>query len=1041
MVLVAVDFFYSYNLIQTQNYFIMRSFSLNFVRYFVPLLFFIFISSMAVAQRNKVTGTVKDNNDLPLPGVSVVVQGTPRGVITDIDGTFSIDVSPKDKLVFSFLGMETTIVEVGTQTNLNVKIQEQKNTLDEVTVVGFGKQRKTSVIGAITSVSVNDLKIPVGNISTSLAGKMAGVVAMQRTGEPGSSGDFWIRGVGTFGTNNRPLILVDGVERPLDLVDNEDIETFSILKDATATAVYGVRGANGVVLITTRKGTEGKPRINVKTEYGFLSPTKMPKMANAVQWIDLYNELYREKDGHDFYSTDDIQKFMDGSDPDLYPNVDWIKEIYKTSTTNQKVNINVTGGTSNIKYYVSGAYYGENGIYNAHKSDFNPSMRWQRFNFRTNLDIDLSKNTVLNINMSIQYDVKNRPNSKSGSTDLLWINSYQVTPVAIPPIYSDGTLARPMSAGVNPYNTLNKTGYVQEFNNNAQSLIGLTHDFSEYFIDGLKLNAKFSWDVVNNSNIIRSLNPSTYFATGRDDEGKLIFHKNNEGSDYMTFSKSNMGNRIIYAETSLTYDRVFDSDHRVGGLLLFNLREKVNNIPSTYNESLPYRNLGLAGRLTYSFKDKYFIEGNFGYNGSENFAPSKRFGLFPSVAVGYLMSSEKFFEPLLPVIDLLKFKVSYGKIGNDQIGDGTRRFAFNSDMNQSAGGYVFGESGKTNLTGVSIGYPGNSEVSWEQSTKTNVGIEFSLFRQLKFQVDYFEDSREKIFILKEDIPSVEGISVRPYLNLGKMKNQGIDASLEYFKKIGNFSISGRGNFTYNRNEKLYDDKPTPVMLYQDLVGRPLYQQFGFVSLGYFESEEDILNSPRQMFGPVRPGDVKFRDINGDGVINEYDKIAIGRTHVPEINYGFGISVGWKGLDVSFFFQGVGNVTGFLDGNPVNGFEQNAYMAGVFEDIVVNRWRPENPDPNAKYPRMALEVSQNNKQLGTHKQRDMSFMRLKNAEIGYTIPKQITNKIRVSTLRIYIQGVNLLNYAKFDLWDPEIGNSQGAVYPNMRTISCGVNLNF
>ncbi|MDR2037987.1 MAG: TonB-dependent receptor [Bacteroidales bacterium] len=1013
---------------------------LVFVVLFLSQQSFNVLKAQSVQQQIRVTGKVHDNNGEPLPGASIVIEGTTRGVTTDLDGSYFIDARPLDKLVFSFVGFEPQSIAVGDQTSINVMLQEKRDQLEEVTIVGYGSQRKESVIGAITSVSVNELRMPVGKVSTSLAGQMAGVVAVQRSGEPGAGADFWIRGVSTFGTNNKPLILVDGIERDLDLVDTEDIETFSILKDATATAVYGVRGANGVVLITTRRGKEGKPVVTARAEFGILSPTKMPKMANAEQYMDLYNDVYREINGVDFYTPELRAKYLSGEDPDLYPNVDWLGVIYKDVATSQRVNVNVTGGSTNIRYYVAGSYYNENGIYDADKGDYNPSMRWSKYNFRSNVDIDLSKSTVLNLNLSTQFDIKNRPNSKSGGVDQLWIYSYLTIPIAIPPIYSDGTIARPMSAGTNPYNTLNKTGYVQEFNNNAQTLVGLTQDFSDLITPGLKANVKFSWDVVNYSLVSRVLSPSTYYATGRDADGNLIFHKNNDGSDYLTFSRSNTGSRTMYVEASITYDRVFAEKHRVGGLFLFNLRENVNNVPSDYTTSIPYRNLGIAGRATYSYMDKYFIEGNFGYNGSENFAPGHQFGFFPSIAVGYLISNEQFFEPIRSTINLLKLKGSHGKIGNDKIGGG-KRFAFNSDMNGSAAGWQFGQSGQTSLTGIATGYPGNPDVEWEQSIKTNIGIEIGLYNQFKLQADYFYEKRENIFLLQESVPSVVGANVNPYLNLGRMKNQGVDLALEYNKQFNEFFISVRANFTYNRNRKLYDDKPTPLMKYQELAGRPLYQQFGLVALGYFESEEDIANSPVQGFGTVRPGDVKFRDINGDGMVNALDQIAIGYTHVPEFNYGFGASAMWKGFDLSLFFQGVGNVTGFLDGSPINGFEQNAVMGGVFADIADKRWREQNPDPNAEYPRMALSTNQNNKQLGTHKQRNMSFMRLKNAELGYTLPKQISSKIKLSTVRFYLQGVNLLTFAKFDLWDPEINNSQGSVYPNMRIVNLGVNLNF
>ena len=1014
------------------------------------LAFVVMFQPGAWAQKQRITGKVMDNEGNPIPTVTIQVEGASGGALSGDDGTFIIEATSSDKLIFSILGFATQTVTVGSQTHLNIIMQEKLDELGEVTVVGYGTQRKESVIGAISTISAESLRMPVGKLSTSLAGQMAGVVAVQRSGEPGAGADFWIRGVSTFGTNNRPLILVDGVERELDLVDTEDIAAFSILKDATATAVYGVRGANGVVLITTRRGNESKPVINARAEFGVLAPTRMPKMANAHQYMDLYNDVFKEENGYDFYTADVKAKYLSGEDPDLYPNVDWLDEIYKKATTSQRVNLNVSGGTSAIKYYVAGSFYNENGIYNADKADFNPSMKWTKYNFRSNIDINLTPSTVLNINLSTQYDVKNRPNSKSGSVDNLWIYSYMTSPVAIPKVYSDGTLSRPMSAGLNPYNTLNKTGYVQEFNNNAQSLIGVTQDFSDLITEGLKGNVKFSWDVINYTAVTRSLAPSTYYATGRDSGGDLMFHKNNDGSDYLTFGKSNAGSRTMYLEASLTYDRVFDQKHRIGGLFLYNMRELVNNSPDNHTTSIPYRNLGIAGRATYSFKDTYFLEGNFGYNGSENFAPGHRFGFFPSVAVGYLISREKFFEPLTPVVSMLKLKGSHGKIGNDKIG-ANRRFAFNSEMNQGASGWVFGQTGQTSLTGIATGYPGNPNVEWEQSVKTNLGIEIELFNQLKIQADYFYENRKGIFIERESVPSVVGVNINPYVNLGEMKNQGIDISLEYTKQFNELFISARGNFTYNRNKKLYDDKPTPIMQYQELAGRPLYQQFGLISLGYFESEQDIANSPEQQFGKVRPGDVKYRDINGDGVINSYDKVAIGHTHIPEVNYGFGISAMWKGIDASFFFQGVGNVTKFLVGSPINGFEQNAVMANVFSDVANNRWSEWNPNPNAEYPRMSLSSSENNKQLGTHKQRSMSFMRLKNVELGYTLPKKVTSKFGISTFRVYVQGQNLLTFSKFKLWDPEVNNpimefdpygqENGAVYPNMRIVNLGINLNF
>ena len=649
-----------------------------------------------VLQKNtiRVQGRVLDELDQPLPGVSILAVKSTKGVITDIDGNYSIEVMPDENLEFSYIGYQKQTVTVNNRKNIPIKLEPLTSELKEVTVVGYGTQRKASVIGAITGLKVDKINRSVNKLSNVLAGQMAGVVAVQRSGEPGEGSDFWIRGVSTFGANNRPLVLVDGIERDLNLVDPEDIETFSILKDATATAIYGVRGANGVVLITTRKGKEGsKPVISVRAEFSILQPTKMPQMANAKEFMETYNFAYADnKNGEEFYSQEVMDKYLNGTDPDLYPNVNWMDEIYKKSTTSERVNVNVTGGSEKVKYYVAGSFYKENGVFKPDKGlGYNPASSWSRFNFRSNLDINLFKNTVLNINLSNQYDVKKQPNN-NGS---LWIYTFKTIPIAIPKKYSDGTIARP-TIGDNPYNLLNLNGHNEIFTNNAQSLIGLTQDFSPW-IKGLKANVKFSWDAYNYAHLNRSKNPSTYYATSRNEDGNLVYTKNNDGNDYLVLYKENSGHRTTYLEASLTYENLFANKHRVGALFLFNMREKTDNFPDSYIMSLPYRNQGIAGRATYSYKDRYFIEGNFGYNGSENFAPKKRFGFFPSAAIGYMISNESFWEPIAHVVSVLKIKGSYGIIGNDQIG-GNRRFAFNSEMTD-VGGYVFGTTGGTSITG------------------------------------------------------------------------------------------------------------------------------------------------------------------------------------------------------------------------------------------------------------------------------------------------------------------------------------------------------
>lgn len=987
-----------------------------------------------------ISGNVTDKDYNPLIGVTVqVVEEPSKVVVTDEEGNYRITVSEKySTLQFRYVGFAPKEEVVDSRKIINV-IMSGESTLEEVVVIGFGTQRKESVIGAISSVSPGSLKTPVGNISTSLAGQIPGIIAAQRTGEPGAQSDFWIRGVSTFGSKNRPLVLVDGIERPLDLVDNEDVESISILKDATATAVYGVKGGNGVVLITTRRGEEGRPIVSARLEAGILSPTKLPKMANAMEFVDMYNDAYRDIYGIDRYSQEDREMYMSGVDTDLYPNVNWMNEIFRNTTTNQRATVNITGGSRQVRYYVSGTFYNENGIYRARENkQYNPDVNWSRFNFRANVDIDLFKGNTISFNIANQYDTKNSPRE----TDNLWLFSFRTPAIAMPKIFSDGRLAAPGDAGINPYNILNEYGDSRVFSNNMQSLININQDFSEIITEGLKANLKYSWDAQNITSLNRVKIPRTFHSPTRDENGELILVENENHQDYVTITRGNSGERITYFETSLTYDRVFNDAHRVGGMLLFNMRERFDNFPGDLIRSLPYRNMGLAGRVTYSFSDRYFAEWNFGYNGSENFSPNKRFGFFPSYALGYLVSNEPFWESLKPIVNTLKLKASYGEMGNDNL-YGDVRFAFNPEMLQTTWSvYNFGEGGMNAPLGVYIGRPGDPNVSWETSYKTNLGIEVELFNQLKVNFDLFKEKRSEIYIQRRSIPSIVGTSVAPSLNFGVVKNKGFDMNVEYYKKIGEVFLTARGNLTVNRNRTVFNDQIEPIYAYRSEVGRPLYQQFGLVATGFFESEEDIRTSPRQTYGDVRVGDIKYKDINGDGIINDNDQIAIGRTHVPEINYGFGFSASWKNFDCSLFFQGAGNVTNFMAGSTIYGFTEGSFsMSNVYADVANNRWTLENPSQNAKYPRISINENLNNNRPSTIRQYDASYMRLKNLELGYTLPKDLLKGRFIESCRVYLQGVNVLTFSSFKLWDPEVNESQGSRYPNMRTFNLGVNFKF
>ena len=1023
------------------------------------------------SKRVTVTGVVLDDMDIPIAGAYVLVRRSSRGVLTDPDGRFSIDVTPGEWLIFQFLGFEDEEVKIGDQRELVIHMRSQASALDEVTVVAYGTQRKASVIGAISTIDTQALKIPVGQVSSSLAGKMAGLVVLQRTGEPGAGADFWIRGISTFGTsNNKPLILVDGIERSLDLVDVDDIASFSILKDASATAVYGVKGANGIVIVTTKRGSESAPKVSLKAEFGLTQPVRIPEMANAEQWIDFYNAVNMDSGATTPpISAIDKERYLTGYDVDLYPNVDWVHTIYKNLADTQRYNVSVSGGTKMVCYYVGGSYYRENSILNsAENKRYDASLNFNRFSFRANTDINITKSTELGLSLSTQYTMRNTPNT---SLSDIYTYTLIVSPIAVPLIWSDGTYSRG-KVGRNPYNDLNHVGYSANNQITAQSLISLTQHFDDFadWLQGLSMNLKFAWDAWTSTTLTRGIYPNIYyvepeeggrektedpslgFPAGDYRNFPLIKHVAQEGSNYMGLSTGHSSNMSIEGNASINYERLFDAKHRVSGLLLFSIRNYQNNTPASYIYAFPYRYIGLAGRLSYSYADRYFIEGNFGYNGSENFAPAHRFGFFPSIALGYMISNEEFWEPIKDVFNTLKFKGSYGLVGNGDIG-GTR-FAFNTTMNTGASGFTFGEgSTRTWYTGISTAQRGDDTVGWETAKKMNLGVETRFFNQLSINFDYFTEIREGIYVARNSIPSVVGENTNQYANIGRLRNRGFEINAEYDKTFGNgFYLSGRVNYSWNRNQKLYDDIAAQIWEYQNTFGYAVYQQRGLIAEGLFEDQEDIDTWPKQTFGSVRPGNIKYRDVNGDGVVDQFDIVPIGFTHVPEINYGFGLSMAWNGIDASVFFSGVGNYTRFITGSNLYGASTNMIQTGqIYADVAENRWMPgTNENPNAPYPRLSINKVENDQvnvpmdgqsALSTFWQRDMSFMRLKNAEIGYTIPKKFTRKAGMSVVRFYVSGVNLLTWSKFKLWDPELNASSGNVYPQMRTYSFGINISF
>ncbi|MDR1666983.1 MAG: TonB-dependent receptor [Bacteroidales bacterium] len=999
------------------------------------------------AQDHTVKGRVMDDSGSPLPGASIWVKETSLGTTSDINGEYVIHpVNVKNPvLTVSFVGYTTVEEVVGDRTVIDFVLNESTAELEEVVVVGYGVQKKESVVGAITSLNPAQLKLPAGQISTVLAGQLGGVISIQRSGEPGSSAQFWIRGVSTTNSaSNKPLVLVDGIERELDLVDVEDIETFSILKDATATAIYGVRGANGVLLITTRSGEQGPAKVTVRAETGFVSPVRLPKMADAAQYAELYNETYGyTSGGAHLFDDATIAKLSSGEDPDLYPNVNWVNKMFKPVAHNQRVNANISGGGSIARYFISGTYYHEGSIYKEdHTQRYNTSIDYDKFNFRSNVDVSLTPTTVVNVNLSNIYETRVSPNSNKED---IWSRAFTYAPGLVPAVYSDGSLSAYPGGGQNPYNLLTQDGFKNEYWNNAQALLGLKQDFSELIIPGLEANIKFSWDMLTRQTVNYSRTPNTFYAYGRDDDGALLFNPVvSNGTETLGYSKSSSGKKTFYLEGSLTYSRNFGV-HRVGALFLYNQKSMRYVQADKIDRSVPYRNQGIAGRLTYGFDDRYLLEGNFGYNGSENFSPDHRFGFFPSIALGWLISNEGFFKSLTDVISKLKIRGSYGLVGNDKIKDDDddeiARFIYHDTFNLNvANAYSLGQQ-STSKTGAQISNFGSPNVSWEKSQKFDLGMELSLWGKINVQADYFRDYRTGIFLQRNDLTYIAGIATLPYVNIGEVLNRGMETQLESFHTVGDFQISFRGNFTYNRSKILKNAQPIPEYPYMTKIGLPVDQQTGYVAMGLFASQEEIDQSPPQ-YGDLRIGDIKYKDINGDGVINSYDQVPVGHSWVPEITYGFGASFQWKNFDLSVLFQGVSHTTKFLSGTAFRTFSgAGEATSGFYEDVFYHSWRLDNPDPAARYPRATIGANTNNNLQSTFWQRDISYMRLKNAAIGYTIPKRLTEKLSIQSLHFYCSGINLLTFSDFKLFDPEIDDGQGSKYPPNRIINFGVNLNF
>ena len=1017
-------------------------------------MFVLLLSCILGAQAQEsivVTGVVTDKNKEPLVGVNITVGDmVGLGTITDINGKYKIKMEPYHRLIFSYIGFDKVEVLVKEQRVINVAMQESEaSVIDEVVITGTGAQKKLTVTGAVTNVNVADLKVnPTGSISNALAGNVAGVLAMQTSGQPGqNSSEFWIRGISTFGASNAALVLVDGFERNLDEINIEDIETFVVLKDASTTAIYGSRGANGVILITTKHGKAGKINIDAKVETTYNTRTITPDFVNGYNYASMINEARITRAQEPLYQPYELEILRLGLDPDLYPNVNWKDVLMKDGAMTYRGTVNMNGGGATARYFVSASYIEEQGMYKTDENlrkDYDTNANAKRWNYRLNTDIDITKSTLLKVGVSGSLKKVNEP----GLGGDIWHSIMGQTPISIPLVYSNGYIpAYGTGNQTNPWVLATQTGYNEVWENKIQTNVTLEQKL-DFITKGLSFVGRFGYDTNNKNNIKHEKWPEQWKAQRfRDENGELVFERIST-EQKMRISSGASGERLEFFEAILQYDRGF-KEHHLGGTLKYNQDSKIMtvNIGDDIKKSIPRRHQGLAGLVSYNWNYRYFADFNFGYSGSENFATGHQFGFFPAFSVAWNIAEEPIIKKSLKWMNMFKLRYSYGKVGNDNFGDNVR-FPYMYTIG-SGGGYQWADYNyDKNFGGKIYTDLASNNVTWEIATKHDIGVDLSLFND-KFTatIDYFHEQRDGIYMTRDHLSSMIGLNgKRPKANVGSVLSEGFDGNFAYKQKVGDVNLTIRGNMTYSKNEILERDEAYNVYEYQMDEGHRVDQAKGLIALGLFKDYDDIRNSPRQDFGSVQPGDIKYKDVNGDGVINDGDRVAIGATTKPNLIYGMGISAQWKGLDVNLHFQGAGKSTFFIDGPSVYAFSSGTW-GNILSDLVENRWidssisnNPATENPNASYPRLSYGGSGNNFRQSTYWLRNGSYLRLKTLEIGYSLPKSMVNKIHFNSMRLFFIGTNLLTFSSFKLWDPELGSSNGEKYPLAKMFTLGLSVN-
>ena len=1012
----------------------------------------IVFNALAQEQLN-ISGTVTDAAGEALIGVSVTVKDAKGlGTITNIDGKYNIKIQQYQTLVFSYIGYKPVSVLVkGDKKVIDVQMSEEKtNAIDEVVVTGLGTQKKLTVTGAITNVDVSQMKqFPSSNFTNALAGNVPGIIAMQSSGQPGkSTSRFWVRGISTFGASASAMILVDGFERNnIDDLNIEDIESFSVLKDASATAIYGSKGANGVILITTKHGKAGKININVKGEASYNTRTITPKFIDAPTYANLLNEARVTRNLAPQYQPEELALIRSGLDPDFYPNVDWSKLLLKNGAMSYRADLSMSGGGNTARYFVSLSYVEDQGMYNTDETlrkKYDTNANYKRWNYRMNVDIDVTPTTIIKLGVSGNLNKRNSPGL---GDQYLWSELFGFNALSSPVLYSNGYV--PAYGNnvhqMNPWVSSTRTGYNEEWDNNIQTNVTVDQKL-DFITKGLSFTGRFGYDTYNSNHIYYRLWPAMYRANSRDSQGNIIWDKLFEETS-MSQTSGGDGSRHEFLEALLRWDRTFDKLHNFSAVSRFTQDERIQtrNIGTDIKNSVSKRNQGLAGQLTYNYALRYFIDFNFGYNGSENFADHHRYGFFPAFSLAWNVAEEPLVKKALPWLNMFKLRYSWGKVGNDNMGrfpylytlDYTPNIGYNWGSNLSSG----------TIPGIHYTQMASPNVTWEVARKTDFGFDFVAFdNKFSLTMDYFHEKRTGIFIQRMFLPDITGLESYPWANVGAVKSQGFDGNFQYKDHIGEINWTVRGNITYSKNTILERDEENNVYAYQYGKGYRVNQQRGLIALGLFRDYDDIRNSPKQSWGTVQPGDIKYKDVNGDGIVDDGDRVAIGATDTPSLIYGLGASVSWRGFDLNLHFQGAGKYTFLINSGAVNAFRDGRW-GNILQGITDNRWissdisgTKETENPNAPYPRLSYGYNLNNQQSSSFWLRNGRFLRLKNLDIGYTLPKPMVNTIHLESVRIYISGQNLITWSPFKLWDPELDSRQrGQIYPITRSFTAGIQI--